>query len=293
MSKRPPYSYYLDEESTGESRLRNRLSKLKRGPFMKVVTRLIPVVCCIALLLLVGVSAANAAQRSFPEREEVEYEHSIITIPLVLEGETQPAEVLKLDAFMRLVRGTPVRNGLGYRQVEFYIDAWELYGYSKVLDAYFTFRLSDTVKPKSLVVSLQKNGDYPAMIVYDAIYDVYLNDVKIIDKQAGVAFATGVMEIPPRNITVAFHKPFSLTEARKRDAKLDAKLGEVVDGFSLDPGTCEDMTQITPQQFNEGLRQAGEYRQKSLAHKTSSNNNKKPADRPAEATGKKVAGIEH
>ncbi len=156
---------------------------------MKVESRVLPVLC--VALLLVGVSA-GAAQRTFPDRAEVEYEHSIITIPLVLEGETQPAEVLKLDAFMRLVRGTPVRNGLGYRQVEFSIDAWELYGYSKVLDAYFTFRLSDTAKPKSLVVSLQKNGDYPAMIVYDAIYDVYLNDVKIIDKQPGVAFATGV-----------------------------------------------------------------------------------------------------
>jgi hypothetical protein len=256
---------------------------------MKVVTRQLLPLFCIALLL-VGVTAANAAQRTFPDKAEIEYEHSIITIPLVLEGETQPAEILKLDAFMRLVRGTPVRNGLGYRQIEFSIDAWELYGYSKVLDAYFTFKLSDTVKPKSLVVSLQKDRDYPAMIVYDAIYDVYLNDVKIIDQQAGVAFATGVMEIPPRNITVAFYKPFSLSAARRKDAKLDAKLGEVDSSFDLDAGTCEDMTQITPRQFNEGLRQALEFRSKSLSRRSA----KKPADQPADTTpasgAKKAAG---
>jgi hypothetical protein len=256
---------------------------------MKVVSRLLPFLCIA--LLLTGVSAASAAQRTFPAQGEVEYEHSIITIPLVLEGETQPAEVLKLDAFMRLVRNAPVRNGLGYRQVEFSIDAWELYGYSKVLDAYFTFKLSDTVKPKSLVVSLQKNSDYPAMIVYDAIYDVYLNDVKIIDKQAGVAFATGVMEIPPRNITVAFYKPFSLSAARKKDAKLDAKLADVDSSFELDPGTCEDMTQITPQQFNEGARLAAEFRQRALSKRIG----KKPADHSNEApgtVGKKVTRIQ-
>jgi hypothetical protein len=256
---------------------------------MKVAKRMLPFL--FIALLLVGVTAGNAAQRAFPNHSEVEYEHSIITIPLILEGETQPAEVLKLDAFMRLVRGVPVRNGLGYRQIEFNIDAWELYGYSKVLDAYFTFKLSDTVKPKSLVVSLQKKNDYPAMIVYDAIYDVYLNDVKIIDKQAGVAFATGVMEIPPRNITVAFYKPFSLSAARKKDAKLDAKLGDVESSFDLDAGTCEDMTQITEQQFNEGSRMAAEYRQKSLAHRTSKKSSDHPGDVAAGSAGTMVGGI--
>src|SRR5258708_17218612 len=94
--------------------------RAEEGDLMKVESRVLPVLC--VALLLVGVSAGNAAQRTFPDRAEVEYEHSIITIPLVLEGETQPAEVLKLDAFMRLVRGTPVRHGLGYRQPGVSID---------------------------------------------------------------------------------------------------------------------------------------------------------------------------
>lgn len=222
----------------------------------------LPVLC---LALAIALSPAQAAQRGFPEQGEVEYEHSIITIPITLEGETQPAEVLKLDAFMRLVREKPVRNGLGYRQFEFTIDAWELYGYSKVLNANITFKLAEAVKPKSLGVSLQKNKDYPAMIVYNAIYDVYLNDVKIIDRQPGVAFATGVMEIPPRNITVAFHKPFSLNEARRKNPKLNAALEKFGDPgdpppFDFDPGTCEDMTQISVAQFNAGVAEAERYR---------------------------------
>lgn len=220
----------------------------------------------LSLAVLLGSSSAQGAQKSFPEQGEIEYEHSIITIPITLEGETQPAEVLKLDAFMRLVREKPVRNGLGYRQFEFTIDAWELYGYSKVLNANITFKLADTVKPKSLGVSLQKNKDYPAMIVYNAIYDVYLNDVKIISQQPGVAFATGVMEIPPRNITVAFHKPFSLKEARRKDPKMSAalqKFGEPGDPppFDFDPGTCEDMTQISVAQFNAGVVEATRHRE--------------------------------
>lgn len=60
------------------------------------------------LALTAVLAPAQAAQRGFPEQGEVEYEHSIITIPITLEGETQPAEVLKLDAFMRLVREKPV-----------------------------------------------------------------------------------------------------------------------------------------------------------------------------------------
>lgn len=198
----------------------------------------------------------------------MEYEHSIITIPIILGGEKEPSEVIKFDAFMRLVREKPVRNGLGYRQFEFTIDAWELYGYSKVLDANITFRLSEAVKPKSLGVSLQKNKDYPAMIVYNAIYDIYLNDVKIGENRPGVAFATGVMEIPPRNITVAFNKPFAFSlDPSVRQITRPAQAGEQdvepcggTDEACFGPGTCEDMTSINAEQFEAGLAKAKSYR---------------------------------
>lgn len=250
---------------------------------MKPVRRLLPWLAAALALLASGPLMLHAAQAGFPEQGDIEYEHSIITIPITLSGETTPAEVLKLDAFMRLVRGKPVRNGLGYRQFEFYIDAWELYGYSRVLDANITFRLADTVKPKSLGVALQKTSDYPAMIVYDAIYDVYLNDVKIISKQAGVAFATGVMEIPPRNITVAFQKPFSLTEARK-DPALNAALEnefDILPPFEFDPGTCEDMTQITRAQFDAGVAMAASYRAGTAGPASSTSAKRAPGKKKA------------
>jgi hypothetical protein len=208
------------------------------------------------------------AQAGFPGYEEIEYEHSIITIPIILEGETEPAEVVKFDAYMKLDREKPVRNGLGYRQFEFIIDAWELYGYSKVLNANITFKLSNTVKPKSLGVALQKDKDYPAMIVYNAIYDIYLNDVKIGENQAGVAFATGVMEIPPRNITVAFHKPFAFNLDRSKKSPGTARKNTVCitdpcpceGDFCYGSGTCEDMESISASQFEAGATKAKVYR---------------------------------
>ena len=239
---------------------------------MAMVWKWLPFSLLSIACLLCGVPSAQSVQTEFPPNGDIEYEHSIITIPLVLAGETTPAEVLKLDAFMRLVRHRPVRNGLGYRQFEFFIDAWELYGYSRVLNANITFKLADTVKPKSLGVSLQKTTDYPAMIVYDAIYDIYINDVKLVDKQPGVAFATGVMEIPPRNITVAFHKPFSYPEARANDPQLAARLdaaGADLPAFEFAAGTCEDMTQITAAQFNAGAAQAAAYRTRTFGQAAS------------------------
>ncbi|HEX7182353.1 MAG TPA: hypothetical protein VF756_10955 [Thermoanaerobaculia bacterium] len=217
----------------------------------------------------------NSVQRGFPDYAEVEFEHSIITIPIILHGDTEPAEVLKLDAYMRLNRERPVRNGLGYRQFEFIIDAWDLHGYSKVLDAYITFKLSDTVKPKSLGVALQKNRDYPAMIVYNAIYDIYLDDVKVGENRAGVAFATGVMEIPPRNITVAFHKPFAFERPntgrgsgirnisdKTHDDTCFVQPCPCNEDWCMGPGSCEDMESITSQQFEAGAAKAQSYRVK-------------------------------
>lgn len=73
------------------------------------------------------------------------------------------------------------------------------------------------------------------------------------------------MEIPPRNITVAFHKPFSLNEARRKNPKLNAALEKFGDDggpppFDFDPGTCEDMSQISVAQFNVGVAEAERYR---------------------------------
>jgi hypothetical protein len=146
---------------------------------------------------------------------------------------------MNFDAYMRIVREEPIRSGLGVRQFEFYIDAWELTNtHSTGLDADVTFTLSDTVQPKSLCVALQRDADYPAMIVYNAIYDVYLGSEKIVENQPGTAFATPVWTVPPRNVTVAFEKPF------------DSDL------FAFAAGACEGMRSIGSEEFERGLKQA-------------------------------------
>jgi hypothetical protein len=87
--------------------------------------------------------------------------------------EGREVDVMAFDAYMRLLREPPVRNALGLRQFEFYIDACELTNtYSKGLNADVTFTLSGTVQPKSACIAHQRDSDYPALIVYSAIYDL-------------------------------------------------------------------------------------------------------------------------
>lgn len=192
-----------------------------------------------------GVTKRGARPQVFPEEDAVEYEKSVIRIPLNLKKDpTRPVDVMAFDAYMRLLREKPVRNRIGYRQFEFRIDAWELTNvYSKGLDANITFTLSDTVQPKSICIALQRETDFPAIIIYNAIYDVYLDKQRIISSQPGVAFATGVQEIPPRNVTVAFEKPFDS------------------DAFSFSSGTCEGMRGIPRDIFEEGAARGRSFRE--------------------------------
>lgn len=186
-------------------------------------------------------------QDGFPTEAEIEFERSVIRIPFRLKGAAPRTEreldVMAFDAYMRILRDAPLRNGIGYRQFEFYIDAWELTNtYSKGLNADITFTLSDTVQPKSLCVARQRDADYPAMIVYNAIYDVYVGGERIIEKQPGTAFATPVWEIPPRNVTVAFEKPFES------------------DLLAFSAGTCEGMRTISRDEFEQGVAAAQRVR---------------------------------
>ncbi len=187
-------------------------------------------------------------EQAFPPEAEMEYERSVIRIPFQLKSAAggrsgRDVDVMAFDAYMRLLRMAPTVNGLGYRQFEFYIDAWELTNtYSKGLNADVTFTLSDTAQPRSLCISLARDADYPAMIFYSAIYDIYLGNERILERQPGTAVATPVREIPPRNVTVAFEKPFN---------------SEL---FSFSAGTCEGMRSITAAEFEEGARQARQVR---------------------------------
>jgi hypothetical protein len=236
----------------------------------------------------------KAREKFFPDYGEVEYEQSIITIPLYLtqntqlqpkgekavlsskhpiitggkeigrkgmaelkkmfmQTEEQPAEILNLTAYMRLVRGAPIVNTLGIKQFEFQIDAWELVGYSKVLGKNISFCLSRTVQPVSICMSEQAyskgKSDYPARIIYSAVYDIYLNDERIVANQPGIAFATGVRQIPPRDVKVAFEKP------------IFTKL------FWWRSGCCWFMKRITRAIFEKGAAESQRIRESSTYRK--------------------------
>jgi hypothetical protein len=51
------------------------------------------------------------------------------------------------------------------------------------LNADITLTLSDTVQPKSVCIARQRDADYPAMIIDNAIYDVYLGKERIIHRR--------------------------------------------------------------------------------------------------------------
>jgi hypothetical protein len=255
--------------------------------------------CLMALAVVLGASAGAQAQTptpgQFPPNAEIEYERSVIRFPVATctadglcaecrrlyncgppdPGETGAAnltpstekprvEMVELTAYMKLVRDIPQRNALGYRQFEFLIEEWELFGYSELLGGWLSFTASDDViQPNSLALALQKSSDYPALIVYSAIYDIYLDDVKIVSRRAGTAMGRGVVEIPPRNVTVAFTKP---QEVRLGDS------GTPTVEFCC--GTCEDMQTITREEFEAGLAEARAVR---MAKKSNSD----PAARAA------------
>lgn len=220
----------------------------------------------------------------FPAVPEMEYENSLISFRVCkvkkdltkeqeerrrrsrkcCDPEFYDVELVKLDAYMRLCREEPVLNEIGFREMRFTIEKWELFGHSKLYDADIVFSATPgVVQPKSLAFApkmavpaeclgtratsarcrrlldnpteLSKN-DFPALIVYSAIYDVYVNNKKIVSQEPGVAMARGAMQIPPTGITVAFQKPIDIPGVIK-----------------ICPGTCAGMKTIPESEFYAGL----------------------------------------
>jgi hypothetical protein len=237
--------------------------------------------------------AAEPPPRSlgFPAVPEMEFENSLITFRVCkvkkdltpeqerrrlksrkcCDPEFYDVELVKLDAYMRLCREEPVLNELGFRELRFTIEKWELFGHSKLYDADILFSATPgVVQPKSLAFAAKgavsqdclgarantpkckklldnqtelSRNDFPALIVYNAIYDVYLNDKKIVSQEPGIAMARGAMQIPPTAITVAFQKPLDIPGVIK-----------------ICPGTCSGMKTIPEQEFHVGLNTAAQIK---------------------------------
>lgn len=184
----------------------------------------------------------------------IEFEGSTISIPIVaqLPNGWISTEEVDLKAFMRLELEPRVTNQLNRTQFEFTIAVWELHGRSQLLsekfgmDVYITFSLTPppVKQPKSICFANQEGADFPATIIYNACYDVFINDRKIIDAQMGVAICTPIVSIPPRDVLVAFEKPFE-----------DRQLG-----IAFNRGCCWGMRTITTDEFLSGGNTARQFR---------------------------------
>ncbi|HQU84244.1 MAG TPA: hypothetical protein PKY59_14000 [Pyrinomonadaceae bacterium] len=199
-------------------------------------------------------SVVNGSFGHFPVGAQTEFEGSTISLPIMaqLKNGWISTEYIDFKAFMRLGLERRVVTQLNRTQFEFNIEVWELHGRSEILsekfdmDAYITFSLTPPPQkqPKSICFSNQDGSDFPATIVYNACYDVYVADRKIVDAQMGVALCTPIMGIPPRNVLVAFEKPFE-----------DRKIG-----IAFGRGCCWGMRTISAVEFLEGVNEARKIR---------------------------------
>lgn len=90
------------------------------------------------------------------------------------------------------------------------------------------------------------SADFPARITYAINYDIFINNERFVEDQAGIAIAVGAVEIPPRDVTVAFDKPH---------------FGSVLHHFlEFGPGHCTGMHEITPAEYQAGLNIARYWR---------------------------------
>lgn len=82
------------------------------------------------------------------------------------------------------------------------------------------------------------SADFPARITYAINYNIFVNNQQFIEDQAGIAIADGCLEVPPRDVTVAFEK---------------IHIGQVLEQYlEFDKGHCTGMHEITAAAFHEG-----------------------------------------
>jgi hypothetical protein len=175
---------------------------------------------------------------SFPPEPEMEFERSELSLPLVVDGEVK--ETLRLTSLLKMNRSAPVLNAAGVAQFEFSIVEWEAAGFSEVLGDWVQITLSPGIpQPKSVCVAQQRGADYPAIIVYNAIMDVYVGKRLADPQYVGIAVGVNVDQIPPRN-HVHFQKAFELGP-----------------GMNIMAAVCATMSSLPPQEWET---KAAEFR---------------------------------
>jgi hypothetical protein len=90
------------------------------------------------------------------------------------------------------------------------------------------------------------SADFPARLTYATNYNIFLNREQFVEDNAGIAIAVGAVEVPPRDVTVAFDKPH---------------VGHVLHKYlEFGPGHCTGMHEITSMEYHAGLNFARYWR---------------------------------
>ncbi|MFA6266436.1 MAG: hypothetical protein WC670_12095 [Pseudolabrys sp.] len=120
----------------------------------------------------------------------------------VVDKEEVLLETLNFQGRMLIERGKAYTNADGYRQVDFVALTWTATAWSKSLKQDILYILSEGVEqPISNIIAETKASDFPAMIQFDLIFDVRVNNKTIIQQHKGKPKGHKFLTIPPASDT--------------------------------------------------------------------------------------------
>jgi len=189
--------------------------------------------------LVYGAQTLRAPLREgrFPDKGFIMYDRGTITFS-VLDQAGSLVEDLKLSSFMKIALGAGYTGKDGRRHFDFQIQGWEVFGPSKVLGGNLIITLPQGVEqPMSTGTSQTRDADFPADLLFNAIYDVYLDHDVVLRRYKGRGFARRVTTLPP-DVEVHIEHLFDIEHR------------------PLSNGICGNMEIITSTEYEEAAAKA-------------------------------------
>jgi hypothetical protein len=125
------------------------------------------------------------------------YDRGTITFS-VLDRDGRPVERLELASYMKVALGPAYTTRDGLRRFDFQVQGWEVFGPSEVLGGTLIITLSPGVdQPTSVGTAISRDADFPAVLHFNAIYDIYLDHELVLSRYHGRGLARRVTTLPP------------------------------------------------------------------------------------------------
>lgn len=107
-------------------------------------------------------------------------------------------ETVVMKGLMVIERGDPYTNAEELRQVDFTVRSWQAVGWSWTLGGVLTYVLTeDEEQPPSVIVSEQRESDFPATLQFNVVFDARLNNRLVARRHEGRPEGHGFHAIPP------------------------------------------------------------------------------------------------